>query len=99
MPRRDPKPPLEVAIVGAGVAGIEVALAIRALAGARVALTLIDPGSDFVYRPMSVAEPFELGEARRYPLADVAVDLRAQLVSDSVDWVAPSSQRLFLKGG
>ena len=99
MATRDPQPPLQVAIVGAGVAGLEAALALRALAGRRVALTLVDPGPDFVYRPMSVAEPFEAGEARHYPLARIAADLGAELVPDALDWVAPTSQRVFLKNG
>jgi sulfide:quinone oxidoreductase len=79
--------PFEVVIAGGGVAGLEGALALRALAGERVALTMIAPGSDFVYRPMSVREPFAYGAAERYPLAEIARDVEAELVEDSFAWV------------
>ena len=47
-------------------------MALRDLAGDRVAITLIAPEPNFVYRPMKVAEPFSLGHARDYALADIA---------------------------
>jgi 2-polyprenyl-6-methoxyphenol hydroxylase-like FAD-dependent oxidoreductase len=56
--------PLQVLIAGAGVAGLEAALALDALAGEAVAVTLLDPAEHFEYRPMAVAEPFSLGHAR-----------------------------------
>lgn len=65
-------PPIDVVIAGGGIAGLEGLLALRALAGDRCRLTLVAPGPDFVYRPLAVAEPFGLGERRRYPLAAVA---------------------------
>jgi sulfide:quinone oxidoreductase len=61
--------PLHVLVVGAGVAGLEAALALRELAEDRVEVELLAPEDDFVYRPLSVAEPFRQGEARRFPLA------------------------------
>jgi sulfide:quinone oxidoreductase len=61
--------PLHVLIVGAGVAALEAALALRAEAEGRVDVELLAPDVDFVYRPMAVAEPFQHGEARRFPLA------------------------------
>ncbi len=39
------------------MAGLEALLALRDLAGDRVELTLLSPETDFVYRPMAVAEP------------------------------------------
>jgi len=62
--------PLRVVIAGAGVAGIEALLTLRALAGDRVDVTLADAQPDFVYRPMNVAEPFVRGVARRHPIVD-----------------------------
>ena len=47
--------PFRVLIVGGGVAGLEAALALRHLAGERVATTLLAPAAEFVYRPMKVA--------------------------------------------
>ena len=61
--------PLHVLIVGAGVAALEATLALRAFAEERVDIELLAPDEDFVYRPMAVAEPFQHGEARRFPLA------------------------------
>jgi sulfide:quinone oxidoreductase len=58
-----------VVIAGGGVAALEATLALRALAEERVSIELIAPERDFVYRPLAVAEPFRVGEARRFPLA------------------------------
>jgi sulfide:quinone oxidoreductase len=61
-----------VVIAGGGVAALEAALALRALAAERVSIELIGPEPHFWYRPLSVAEPFELGETNRYELAALA---------------------------
>lgn len=76
--------PLRVLVAGGGVAGIEALLALRALAGDRVDLTLADAGPDFTYRPMKVAEPFARGQATRHPMAEIARDIGVRLVADSV---------------
>lgn len=57
-----------VLIVGGGVAALEAALALQALAGEFVEVTVIAAERDFVYRPLLVAEPFGGGEVRRFPL-------------------------------
>jgi sulfide:quinone oxidoreductase len=64
--------PLHVLIAGGGVGALEATLALRALAEDRVDIELLAPDDDFVYRPMSVAEPFRQGEAKRFPLARLA---------------------------
>ena len=61
--------PHRVVVAGGGVAGLEALLALHALAGDKVDLTLVSPTPDFVYRPLAVAEPFALGHQRRTPLA------------------------------
>ena len=76
-----------VLIAGAGVAGLEAALALQDLAGDRVNVTLLAASSEFVYRPMTVREPFAYAAARRYPLEKVARDLGAEVVRDSLAWV------------
>ena len=58
----------QVVIVGGGVAGLETLLALDDLAGERVALTLVAPQPDFVYKPLLVEEPFDLGPAERHEL-------------------------------
>jgi sulfide:quinone oxidoreductase len=76
--------PLRVVVAGGGVAGIEALLALHALGGDRVEVTLADARPDFVYRPMKAAEPFARGHAAHYPLAAIARDTRANLVADTV---------------
>ena len=69
--------PLHVVIAGGGVAGLETLIALRELAGSQVRLTLVSPDSEFVYRPLSVGEPFALGPAEHVPLERVARDFDA----------------------
>lgn len=57
-----------VVVAGAGVAGLEAALALRALAGELVEVEVVAPEPMFVYRPAAVAEPFTKGAVRRFPL-------------------------------
>ena len=76
--RRPADAPVRVVVAGAGVAGLETLMALRALAGPRVELTLIAPEDEFVYRPMTVREPFAYPSARRYPLARIVHDAGAE---------------------
>ena len=62
---------LRVVIAGGGVAALETLLALRALAGQRVEPTLISADREFLYRPVTVAEAFDRGEARVYELAEI----------------------------
>lgn len=64
--------PTRVLIAGGGVAALEAALALRALAAERVSVELVAPEQHFWYRPLSVAEPFGPGEARHFELAELA---------------------------
>ena len=61
-----------VLIAGGGVAALEAALALRALAEDRVSVELLAPEPEFWYRPLAVAEPFDLGEVRHFDLAELA---------------------------
>jgi sulfide:quinone oxidoreductase len=63
---------LRVLIIGGGVAALETMLALRALAENRVDLELLAPETHFWYRPLAVAEPFELGEAHHFELFALA---------------------------
>ena len=51
-----------VVVAGAGVAGLETALALQALAEGLVSVELEAPETEFTYRPLAVAEPFRVGE-------------------------------------
>src|SRR4051794_7258433 len=50
-----------VLVVGGGVAALELVLALRKLAGDDVAMQVVTPEREFVYRPLAVAEPFGFG--------------------------------------
>jgi sulfide:quinone oxidoreductase len=86
-------------VAGGGIAGIEALLSLHALAGDRVDLTLADAQRDFVYRPMTVAEPFARGIARRHPIATVAADVGARLVADNITEVDPIDRVARTAGG
>jgi len=74
---------MRVVVAGGGVAGLEGLLALRALAGDQIDLTLVAPDPDFAYQPLAVAEPFALGHAHRVPLSQFAQDAGAELVLDA----------------
>jgi sulfide:quinone oxidoreductase len=84
--------PSHVVIAGGGVAALETLMALRDLAGDRVAITLIAPETTFTYRPMKVVEPFYLGHAREYQIADIARDHGARFIHDSVAEVEPEQK-------
>ena len=69
----------QVVVAGGGVGALEAVLALRALAGGRVALTMLAPEEHFTFQPLSVGDPFALGPAKRYPLARVAEDMALDL--------------------
>jgi sulfide:quinone oxidoreductase len=60
--------PLHVVVAGGGVAALELALALRALAEERVAVEIVAPETEFIYRPLAVLEPFRAGEVASFPL-------------------------------
>jgi sulfide:quinone oxidoreductase len=76
--------PKKVLIAGAGVAGLEGALALRELAADLVSVELVSPDTEFVYRPLSVAAAFHAGEAHRFPLAQLAEEAGAKLTRAAV---------------
>jgi len=73
-----------VLIAGAGVAALEAALALRDLAGDRVTVELVAPEEEFVYRPLAVAAPFRIGEAKRFPLRRLVEATGATLTQGAV---------------
>jgi sulfide:quinone oxidoreductase len=91
--------PLRVLVAGGGVAGLEALLALRDIAADRVDVTLLSPQDDFVYRPLAVAEPFSMGHVHRFPLRQLADDLRVQLVSGALERVDAEHQRVITADG
>ena len=72
-----------VVIAGGGFAAVEAMIALRRLAGGRVELVLVSPERELAYPPLSVVEPFGLGEAPRFDLAAIARDHEAELHADA----------------
>ncbi|MEX2613422.1 MAG: FAD-dependent oxidoreductase, partial [Gaiellaceae bacterium] len=68
---------VHVLIAGGGVAALEAALALRALAEDCVRVEILAPEPHFWYRPVAVAEPFGLGEVRHFELSRLAADAGA----------------------
>jgi sulfide:quinone oxidoreductase len=87
--------PFRAVVVGSGVAGLEGALALRALAPERVQVEILTPVRTFTERPLSVLAPFG-AHVPRIPLEDLlgdtgirvrrgrvaAVDLDARMLDD-----------------
>jgi sulfide:quinone oxidoreductase len=88
-----------VLVVGGGVAAIETILALADLAGDAVEVKLIAPNEEFVYRPMTVREPFSYGGAHHYPLAPIARDAGAELIADELARIEPEAQKIHTKAG
>jgi sulfide:quinone oxidoreductase len=88
-----------VLIAGGGVAGLEALLALRDMADDRVMLTLLTPETEFVFRPMAVAEPFGRGRADRFPLADIASEFEAELIHSALVEVDPAGHAAVTSAG
>jgi sulfide:quinone oxidoreductase len=88
-----------VVIVGGGVAGIEALLALADMAGDRVTQTLVAPQPDFLYKPLLVEEPFDLGPAARYELEPLAAEKGASFVQRAVSAVRAQDHALELDDG
>jgi sulfide:quinone oxidoreductase len=71
------------------VAALEALLALHDLVGRRAQLGLLAPGTHFLNRPSSVAEPFGLGGPARASFADVATYCGAALHTGTLAGVRP----------
>jgi sulfide:quinone oxidoreductase len=89
----------QVVIVGGGVAGLETLLALDDFAGERIALTLVAPQPDFVYKPLLVEEPFDLGPAERHELEPLTAEKGAEFVLSAVSSVRPEDHVVELDDG
>jgi sulfide:quinone oxidoreductase len=91
--------PLEVIIAGGGVAGLEALLALHELAGPRVRVELLAPEREFVYKPLSVAEPFGLAHPARIDLSELAARHGARHRRDSLASLDAARRTLHTKSG
>ena len=86
---------VQVLVAGAGVAAVETVLALRALAGSRVAVELLAPAHELVVRPASVTTPFGGEDAPRIPLDRLDVRLRR----DALEAVDPEEHCVLTRDG
>jgi sulfide:quinone oxidoreductase len=91
--------PLEVLIAGGGIAAVEALLALNDLAGARIRVEVMSPDPEFVFRPMIVAEPFGLADAKRFALAELAPEHGATYRRDALVGVDPARRAVRTQNG
>jgi sulfide:quinone oxidoreductase len=92
MTTQDSTSKLRVLIAGGGVAALEALLALRALAPEQTEITMLAPNSEFVYRPMTVREPFAYPQANRYAIAPIAAEAGAELIAGELARVDPEKR-------
>lgn len=88
-----------VLIAGGGVAAIEAALALRDLAGERLAVELCSPRDDFVYRPFAVGEPYGAANLLRYDLGSLAERAGASFRPGGISAVEPEAREAYSRDG
>jgi sulfide:quinone oxidoreductase len=87
-----------VLVVGGGVAGLEGLLALSDLAGDRAELTLVSADDEFLYKPLLVEEPFDLGPADRHELEPIAREHGADFVRGRLVSVDAEAGKVELDG-
>jgi len=73
-----------VLIAGGGVAALEAVLRLRRLAGDQLDITVLAPNEQFVYRALSVREPFSAGAPEPHPVGPLLDHADASWVQDSM---------------
>jgi len=88
-----------VLIAGAGIAGLEAALALRDLAGNLVDVALHDPATEFAYRPFGIGEPYGTTRAFRYDLRSLSELCGASLHASAIAVVEPERRVALARDG
>lgn len=96
--RHEHQPP-RVVIAGGGVAALECAIGLTALAPGAVEVVLVCPADSYHDRPLALGEPFGLGRPHRYALSQLCASIGARLVVDAVHQVLPEAYTLALGSG
>ena len=89
----------KVLVAGAGVAGLEAALALRDLAGDRIDVALHDPSKEFAYRPFGIGEPYGTTRAFRYDLRRLSELCGASLRASAIAAVEPERRIAITRDG
>ncbi len=77
-------------VVGGGVGALEAAIALRDLAGDKVAVEICAGRSEFLYRPFAVGEPYGASRVLRYDLERLAERCGADFRLENVASVDPA---------
>jgi sulfide:quinone oxidoreductase len=88
-----------VLIAGGGIAGLEAMLALSKLAPELTDVELLAAGSEFVYRPLLVAEPFGVREAVRLDLGQVAEETGARYGRGRLVSIQPDAKTVATEEG
>jgi sulfide:quinone oxidoreductase len=88
-----------VVIAGGGFAAIETLLALRAMAGNHVRMSLVSPEPAFVYRPAATVEAFDESPPRFYDLRAIASDLGATVHRARLESVGSDRRYVRLSSG
>jgi sulfide:quinone oxidoreductase len=94
-----PRPLHRVVIAGGGVAGLEGLIALRAMAGDDIELTLLSPADRFTVRAMEVGEPFGRPSPAEYRVPDVCADHGATFRGEPIEHVRPESRTVSTPSG
>ena len=89
----------KVLIAGAGIAGVEAALALQELAGDRVDVELCDPRRAFSFKPFAVGEPYGSARVFRYDLKALSERCGASFRSSGIVSVDPERQQAVTREG
>ncbi len=90
---------LRTLIVGGGVAALEAALALDAMAGELTGRTVVAPNDQFVLRAMSVGEPFSNPAASRWPLGEIVDAAGSARVVDELESIDADGHSVQLRSG
>jgi sulfide:quinone oxidoreductase len=90
---------VHVVIAGAGIAGVETLLALRALGNEAVRVTLIAPEPTLFYRPAATAEAFADGAPRTYDVKAITADLGADYNQARLVFVGSRQRYIRLSSG
>ena len=88
-----------VIVAGGGFAALETVLALRELAGERIAISLMAPDAELVYRPVTVAEAFGRAQARSFRVAEILADHDTTYLRDTLVRVDHGGSRAVTRSG
>lgn len=91
--------PPTIVVAGGGIAALELVLALRALAGQRVRVTIVAPDAEVVLRPELIAAPLGVGAASQLSLRRVAAELGCTYVQGAVVALDARHRQVRLRGG